>query len=233
MIPRYSLPEMNALWSETAKFQAWLDVEIAACEAWAERGIIPPDALAEIKEKAAFTVERIDELEATLHHDVIAFTTNLAENIGPASRFVHMGLTSSDVGDTAQSIRMVRAMDMILEKADALSAVLEKQALAYRSTLMVGRTHGIHAEPITLGLKFLIWLEEMKRNRRRLEAAREVARVGKISGAVGTYAHTGPGIERYVCKKLGLVPAPHLHPGAPARPPRRISLGHRHHRGDP
>jgi len=204
MIARYSLPEMAALWSEEAKFQSWLDVEIAACEAWAERGRIPAEALAEIKKRAAFSVERIDQIEAEVHHDVVAFTTNLAENIGPSSRYVHMGLTSSDVCDTALSVRMVRAMDLILAKLDALLAVLERQALAHRGTLMVGRTHGIHAEPIVLGLKFLVWLEEMRRNRRRLQEARETARVGKISGAVGTYAHTGPQIERYVCEKLGL-----------------------------
>ena len=208
MIPRYSQPEMTALWSEEAKFRSWLDVEIAACEAWAEQGEIPPKALSEIKAKASFSVARIEEIEATVHHDVIAFTTNLAENIGPWSRFVHMGLTSADVTDTAQNLRLVQAADLILEKLDGLIGILEKQARAHRNTLMVGRTHGIHAEPIVLGLKFLIWLEEMRRNRRRLCEARETIRVGKISGAVGTYAHTGPGIERAVCKKLNLRPAP-------------------------
>ena len=208
MIPRYSLPEMIELWSEQTKFQMWLDVEVAACEAWAAMGEIPADALAEIKSKAAFSIERIDEIEATVHHDVIAFTTNLSEAIGPASRFVHMGLTSSDVVDTAQSLRMVKAMDLIIEKVDKLLVVLERQARAHRETIMVGRTHGIHAEPIVLGHKFLIWLKEMQRNRERLMRARETARVGKISGAVGTYAHTGPGIERFVCEKLSLVPAP-------------------------
>jgi len=208
MIPRYSRPEMIELWSEKTKFQKWLDVEIAACEAWAEIGKIPAEALAEIKEKAAFTVERIDEIEATVHHDVIAFTTALAENIGPSSRFVHMGLTSSDVVDTAQSLRMVEAIDLILDRLDNLQGILKRQALAHRETVMVGRTHGIHAEPTTLGLKFVLWYEEMKRNRKRLEAARETARVGKISGAVGTYAHTGPGVERFVCERLDLVPTP-------------------------
>jgi adenylosuccinate lyase len=198
---------MTALWSEETKFQKWLDVEIAACEAWAELGKIPAGDLATIKKKAAFTVERIDHHEAEVRHDVIAFTTTLAENIGPASRFVHMGLTSSDVTDTAQSLRMVEAMDLILAKLDRLVEVLARQARAHRETIMVGRTHGIHAEPIVLGLKFCIWHQEMLRNRRRIEAAREVVRVGKISGAVGTYAHTGPGIERAVCKRLGLEPA--------------------------
>jgi adenylosuccinate lyase len=208
MIERYSLPELIDLWSEHSKFQSWLDVEIAACEAWAERGEIPADALAEIREKAKFDVARIDEIEATVHHDVIAFTTCLAEVIGPNSRYVHLGLTSSDVLDTALALRLVKAVDFILEKLDALTVVLEKQAIAHKDTLMVGRTHGIHAEPIVLGHKFLIWLEEMRRNRRRLCEARETVRVGKISGAVGTYAHTGVGIERYVCTKLGLRPSP-------------------------
>jgi adenylosuccinate lyase len=208
MIKRYSTPEMISLWSEESKFQAWLDVEIAACEAWAKLGKIPAEDLEVIRQKAAFSVERIDEIEATVHHDVIAFTTNLAENIGPASRFVHMGLTSSDVVDTAQSLRMVKALDLIIEKVDALLVVLERQARAHKQTIMVGRTHGIHAEPIFLGHKFLIWLEETRRNRRRLCDARECVRVGKISGAVGTYAHTGPEIERIVCAKLKLQPAP-------------------------
>jgi adenylosuccinate lyase len=208
MIERYTLPEMTELWSEEAKFGAWLEVEILACEAWAEKGAISPEDLATIKEKAAFSVARIDEIEGTVHHDVIAFTTSLAENIGPASRFVHMGLTSSDVVDTALSLRMVRALDLILVKLDTLIETLKNRAIEHKHTAMIGRTHGIHAEPTTLGLKFLNWHMEMKRNRRRLEAARETIAVGKISGAVGTYAHTGPFIERYVCEKLGLKPAP-------------------------
>lgn len=208
MIERYTLPEMRELWSEEAKFAAWLEVEVLACEAWAGRGAISEEDLATIKKKAAFDVARIDEIEATVHHDVIAFTTCLAENIGPASRFVHMGLTSSDVVDTALSLRMVRAIDLILAKLNLLIDTLKSRALELRETVMIGRTHGIHAEPTTLGLKFLNWYMEMRRNRQRLEAARETIAVGKISGAVGTYAHTGPFIERYVCEKLGLRPAP-------------------------
>lgn len=208
MIKRYSRPEMIELWSEKSKFQAWLDVEIAACEAWAEQGKIPAAALQTIQDKAAFTVERIEEIEETVRHDVIAFTTNLAENIGPDSRYVHMGLTSSDVVDTAQNLRLVKAMDLILEKIEGLISVLAKQAKAYKDQVMVGRTHGIHAEPVTLGLKFLVWYQEMLRNRERLQQARETIRVGLISGAVGTFAHTGPEIEAFVCKKLGLEPAP-------------------------
>ncbi|NQU44363.1 adenylosuccinate lyase, partial [bacterium] len=208
MIPRYTRPEMAELWSEQAKFQSWLDVEIAACEAWTDLGRIPRENLHQIREKAVFSVERIEEIEDTVHHDVIAFTTNLAESIGPSSRYVHMGLTSSDVVDTAQNLRLVKAIDLILEKLDALVDILIKQARAHKHTVMVGRTHGIHAEPITLGLKFLVWLEEMRRNRKRLCEARETVRVGMISGAVGTYAHTGPRIEEIVCEKLNLKPAP-------------------------
>jgi adenylosuccinate lyase len=151
MIERYTLPEMRELWSEEAKFGAWLEVEILACEAWAERGQIAPEDLATIKAKAKFDVARIDEIEATVHHDVIAFTTCLAENIGPASRFVHMGLTSSDVVDTALSLRMVRALDLILDKLETLITTLKTRALEHKHTAMIGRTHGIHAEPTTLG----------------------------------------------------------------------------------
>ncbi len=208
MIERYTLPEMAELWSEQKKFEVWLEVEILACEAWAEEGKIPADALAQIKQRASFSVERILEIEAEVHHDVIAFTTALAENIGDASRFVHMGLTSSDVVDTAQAVRMVRGLDLILEKLDAIVPILARRALELKDQPVIGRTHGIHAEPTSLGLKFALWHQEMLRNRRRLEAARETIAVGKISGAVGTYAHTGPGLERYVCGKLGLKPAP-------------------------
>ncbi len=208
MIDRYTLPEMRDLWSEGAKFQSWLDVEILACEAWAKKGEIPRADLDRIKKRAKFTVARIEEIEKTVHHDVIAFTTCLAESIGPSSRFVHLGLTSSDVVDTALNLRMAKGLDLILAKLDALTKTLGRKAKQFRSQIMMGRTHGIHAEPTTLGLKFLLWLMEMKRNRTRLEAARKTIAVGQISGAVGTYAHTGPFLERYVCKKLGLEPAP-------------------------
>ena len=208
MIDRYTLAPMRELWSEQKKFEVWLEVELLACEAWAERGAIPPEALAQIKDRAAFTVERILEIEAEVHHDVIAFTTALAENIGDASRFVHLGLTSSDVVDTAQSVRVVRSFDLIFEKLEKVIEVLRRKALQYKDLPIMGRTHGIHAEPTSLGLKFALWHQEMLRNRRRLETARKTISVGKISGAVGTYAHTGPEIERYVCRKLGLRPAP-------------------------
>lgn len=208
MIDRYTLPEMKKLWSEQNKFATWLEVEILACEAWAGKGKIPPEALETIREKAAFSVDRIKEIEKDIRHDVIAFTTNLAENIGPDSRYVHMGLTSSDVVDTAQQLRLIRSGHLIMENLDELIRLLEEKAVQYRDTVMVGRTHGIHAEPTVFGLKFLLWREEMLRNRKRLEAAIHTLRVGKISGAVGTFAHTGPFIEEYVCEKLGLAPSP-------------------------
>ncbi|HOE96616.1 MAG TPA: adenylosuccinate lyase [Candidatus Sumerlaeota bacterium] len=208
MIERYALPEMRALWSDQTKFEIWLQVELLACEAWAQQGAIPAEALAQIKAKAAFTLERIDAIEAEVHHDVIAFTTALAEQIGEAARFVHMGLTSTDVVDTAQSVRMARSFDLILEQLERVIAVLARRAVEFKHQPIMGRTHGIHAEPTSLGLKFALWHQEMLRNRRRLLAAKETVAVGKISGAVGTYAHTGPAIERYVCEKLGLRPAP-------------------------
>jgi len=207
MIDRYSTTEMKQLWSEQAKFQAWLDVEIAACEAWTSIGKIPADDMANIREKAAFTVERIEELDQQLHHDVIAFTTNLAENIGPSSRFVHLGLTSTDVVDTAQSLRLRDAGKLILGELDQLIETLKNLALEHRETVMMGRTHGVHAEPITLGLKFLVTYQEMRRNRKRLVQALADVTVGKISGAVGTHAHTGPEFEEKICEFLGLKPA--------------------------
>ena len=208
MINRYTLPEMKSLWSEETKFAAWLEIEILACEAWAKLGKIPAEALAIIKQKAAFSVERIEELEKDLRHDVIAFTTNLAEQIGPESRFVHIGLTSSDVVDTALASLLKKAGGIIMNSLDDLIGILRERAVEHRNTVIVGRTHGIHAEPTVLGLKFLLWREEMLRNKKRLEAAMESVGVGKISGAVGTYAHTGPFLEQYVCEKLGLKPAP-------------------------
>ncbi|MCX7624895.1 MAG: adenylosuccinate lyase, partial [Candidatus Sumerlaeaceae bacterium] len=204
VIPRYSTPEMTELWSEEAKFQAWLDVELATCEAWHELGKIPAEALEEIRAKARFDVSRIEEIEKTVHHDVIAFTTCLAENIGPSSRFVHMGLTSNDVVDTAQGLRLKRAGELIRHEVTALRETLRHLALEHRDQIVVGRTHGVHAEPIVLGLKFLLYYDEMGRNDQRLQCAFDRVAIGKISGAVGTYAHTGPELERLVCQKLGL-----------------------------
>jgi adenylosuccinate lyase len=208
MIDRYTLPEMGALWSEQNKFQKWLDVEIAVCEVHAENGVIPRDALEQIKSRAKFSVERINEIEKTTNHDVIAFTTNLAESIGEASRFVHYGLTSSDVVDTANALLLRDAADIVLKKVDALIDVLKRRALEFKDTPQVGRTHGIHAEPTSFGLTFALWFDEMRRNRERLLRAREAVAVGKISGAVGAFAHLDPSVEEAVCARLGLKAAP-------------------------
>lgn len=204
MIERYTLPEMGAVWSQQNKFQKWLDVEIAVCEVHAEDGIIPGDALAEIKVKAAFTVERISEIEKTTDHDVIAFTTNLAENIGEASRFVHYGLTSSDVVDTANALLLRESCDILLAKTDALLKVLKRRAFEFKDTPQIGRTHGIHAEPTSFGLVWALWYSETGRNKERLLKAKDIVSVGKISGAVGTFAHLSPEVEDKVCSKLGL-----------------------------
>ena len=208
MIDRYTLPEMGALWSEQNKFQKWLDVEIAVCEVHAENGIIPLEALAEIKARAKFSVARINEIEKTTNHDVIAFTTNLAESIGEASRFVHYGLTSSDVVDTANALLLRDAADILLKKVAALIDVLKRRAIEFKNTPQVGRTHGIHAEPTSFGLTFALWFDEMRRNRERLLRAKETVAVGKISGAVGAFAHLDPSVEEAVCARLGLKAAP-------------------------
>ncbi|MFL6374463.1 MAG: adenylosuccinate lyase [Pyrinomonadaceae bacterium] len=204
MIERYTSPEMGAVWSLENKFQKWLDVEIAVCEVHAEDGTIPRDALDEIKAKAAFSVGRINDIEKTTDHDVIAFTTNLAENIGPASRFVHYGLTSSDVVDTANALLLREACDILLKKVDGLMDVLKRRAFEFKDTPQIGRTHGIHAEPTAFGLVWALWYSEMQRNRRRLDDAREAVAVGKISGAVGAFAHLDPSVEERVCERLGL-----------------------------
>src|SRR4029453_7503520 len=172
MIERYTLPEMGALWSEQSKFQKWLEVEIAVCEVHAELGTIPGDALEQIKSRASFSVERIEEIEKTTNHDVIAFTTNLAENIGEAARFVHYGLTSSDVVDTANALLLRDACDLLLKKVDALLDVLKRRAFDFKHTPQIGRTHGIHAEPTSFGMTFALWYEETRRNRERLRLAR-------------------------------------------------------------
>lgn len=204
MIERYTLPEMGAVWSQHNKFQKWLDVEIAVCEVHAEMGTIPADAVAEIKSKAAFTVERISEIEKTTDHDVIAFTTNLAENIGDAARFVHYGLTSSDVVDTANALLLRESCEILLSKTDALLEVLKRRAFEFKETPQIGRTHGIHAEPTSFGLVWALWYSETLRNRERLVKAKEIVAVGKISGAVGAFAHLSPEVEERVCSNLGL-----------------------------
>ncbi|MDQ6788466.1 MAG: adenylosuccinate lyase [Acidobacteriota bacterium] len=208
MIQRYTLSEMGALWSEQNKFQKWLDVEIAVCEVHAQMGTIPAEAVKEIKAKAAFTPERIREIEKTTDHDVIAFTTNLAENIGDAARFVHYGLTSSDVVDTANALLLKESCEVLLKKNDALLEVLKRRAFEFKDTPQIGRTHGIHAEPTSFGMTFALWFAEMQRNKARLEKAKEIISVGKISGAVGAFAHLAPEVEERVCAKLGIGFAP-------------------------
>ncbi len=208
MIPRYSLPAMTALWNETSRFQKWLDVEIAVCEVHAEMGTIPTEALSQIQERAAFSVERILEIEKITRHDVIAFTTALAENIGEASRYVHFGLTSSDVVDTANALLMRDACDLLLKRLDAFAEALKARAIEHQETVMMGRTHGIHAEPTTFGLVLALYYADTLRNRERLVQARKTVAVGKISGAVGTFAHLDPEVEERVCEKLGLAFAP-------------------------
>jgi adenylosuccinate lyase len=207
MINRYTLPEMGAIWTEENKFRKWLEVEIAACQANAEAGSIPMQAVGLIRQKAAFSVERIRELEKTLDHDVIAFTTNLAENIGPEARWVHYGLTSSDVVDTANALLLRESGDLIIARLQALSDVLKRRAFEFKDTPMIGRTHGVHAEPSTLGLTFALWFEENRRNIDRMTRARAGISYGKLSGAVGTFAHLDPEIEERVCFLLGLRPA--------------------------
>jgi len=208
MIQRYTHPDMGRIWSDQRKYETWLQVEIAAVEAMARAGIAPAEAARDIREKGAFTVARIEEIEAVTQHDVIAFTTAVAENVGPSARWLHFGMTSSDVIDTAQALQMREACDLILTNLDALMAAVRQRAAEHRHTPMIGRTHGVHAEPMTFGLKLALWYAELARDRVRLERARTGIAVGKLSGAVGTFAHLPPGIEQDVCRTLGLEPAP-------------------------
>ncbi len=208
MIERYSRDIMKNIWSEENKFRKWLDVEIAACEAWNKLGVIPNDTLKTIKEKADFNIERINEIEAEVKHDVIAFLTSVAEFVGEDSRFIHKGLTSSDVLDTAYNLLLKEAGEILLNDLEKLAQVLKDKAFKYKMTPMIGRSHGIHAEPITFGLKMALWYDETLRNIERLKRAVDIVSVGKISGAVGTFANIEPDIEEYVCEKLGLKPAP-------------------------
>jgi adenylosuccinate lyase len=199
---------MAQLWSEQSKFRTFLDVEIAVCEVQAELGKIPADALAEIKEKAAFDIPRMHEIEAEVKHDVIAFLTNVAEYVGDNSRFIHLGLTSSDVIDTALALQMRQAGQMLAKELDALETAILSKAREHKHTVGVGRSHGIHAEPLTFGFKLAVWLEETRRNKKRLKEAIEVISVGKISGAVGTFSNISPVVEEMTCKRLGLIPEP-------------------------
>lgn len=208
MIPRYSREIMTNIWSQENKYQKWLAVEISACEAMAKLGKIPKKSLKNIKEKVSINIDRIDEIEKTTKHDVIAFLTSLTEKVGEDGRFIHMGMTSSDVLDTAFAVQLKESADILLEDIERLLAVLKRRAFENKNTLMIGRSHGIHAEPITFGLKLALWYQEMQRNRRRLIQAKESVSYGKISGAVGTFSFIDPFVEEYVCNKLGLKPAP-------------------------
>lgn len=199
---------MAAVWGQENKYKTWLEVEALAAEAWAEIGVIPVEAAKDIRAKGAFDPQRVLEIEKETKHDVIAFLTNVAEYVGPSARYLHMGLTSSDMLDTAGAVIYRQAMDIVIEDVDILMSAIKKRAFEHKYTVMIGRSHGIHAEPITFGLKLAIWYDEMARNRRRLEAAREVISYGKISGAVGTFANVDPRVEAYVCEHLGLKPAP-------------------------
>ena len=205
---RYMRPEMGRIWSEQRKFETWLEVELAAAEVMAEEGIIPTEAARELRDKSTFSIDRIDEIERQVKHDVIAFTQAVGENVGEAARFLHFGLTSYDVVDTALGLRLKESADLIVSDIKTLSEVLEKRAHEHKHTVMVGRTHGVHAEPMTFGLKLALWYAEIERNRIRVERAREQVAVGKLSGAVGTYGHLPPRIEEKVCEMLGLKPAP-------------------------
>ncbi len=204
MIQRYSLPRMTAIWSEENRFGKMLDVEIYACEALAKLGKIPKSALSEIQKRAKFNVDRIKEIEAATNHDVIAFIKCVSEYVGEDAKYIHMGLTSSDVLDTALSAQMQEACDILIDDVKKLMRILKGKAARYKKTIMIGRTHSVHAEPMTFGLKMALYYDEMGRNLGRLEKARETVSVGKISGAVGTYANIEPSVETYVCKKLGL-----------------------------
>src|SRR5512142_2557881 len=204
MIPRYSRPEMARLWSDESRFAAWLEVEIAASEVLAERGVVPAEALAAIKAKARFDVKRIDEIEREVQHDVIAFVSCVAESVGPEGRWLHYGLTSSDVVDTALAILMRDACDLVRADVVDLMAAVEERARQHKHAPMIGRTHGVHAEPMTFGLKMALWYAELQRQLERLDHARTTIAVGKLSGAVGTFSHLPPAVEEEVCAKVGL-----------------------------
>src|SRR5256712_5697854 len=208
MIDRYSRPHLKAIWEPSRKYETWLQVELLACEALAKKGLIPASAVRQIRAKAHINPARIEALERVTKHDVIAFIESISEQVGPAARYLHMGLTSSDILDTSLAVLMVEAADAILGELDRLLVVLRTRAMEHRDTLMIGRSHGIHGEPITFGIKLAIWYDETRRHRERVDAAREGIAYGKVSGAMGTFAHLSPDVEAYVCRKLGLKPAP-------------------------
>jgi adenylosuccinate lyase len=207
MIPRYTHPEMGRIWSDARRYETWLIVETAATEAMAAAGIVPAEAARDIRDRGCVDVARIEEIERTTQHDLIAFTTAVAEKVGPSARWLHFGMTSSDVIDTAQAIQMREACDLTLADLDSLAAAVRERAFEHRRTPMIGRTHGVHAEPMTFGLKLALWYAEIGRDRERISRARQAISVGKISGAVGTFAHLPPSIEVDVCRRLGLEPA--------------------------
>jgi adenylosuccinate lyase len=208
MIRRYTHPEMGRIWSDQRKYETWLQVEAAAAEAMARAGIVPSEAARDIRERGAFDIARIEAIEEVTQHDVIAFTTAVAEHVGPSARWLHFGMTSSDVIDTAQALQMREACDLILEGLDGLMRAVHVRADEHRRTPMIGRTHGVHAEPMTFGLKLALWYAELARDAVRIRQAREVISVGKLSGAVGTFAHLPPAVEADTCTSLGLAPAP-------------------------
>src|SRR5690606_23000856 len=208
MIERYTREEMGNIWSEKNKFKAWLEVEILACEAWSELGEIPKEDVEKLRKHASFDIQRIKEIEEETRHDVVAFTRAVSETLGEERKWVHYGLTSTDVVDTALSYLLKQANEILLKDLENFIEILKNKALEHKYTVMMGRTHGVHAEPTTFGLKLALWYEEMKRNLERFRFAAETVQVGKISGAVGTYANIDPFVEKYVCEKLGLKPAP-------------------------
>jgi adenylosuccinate lyase len=207
MIERYSRPGMKKVWADENKYNKWLDVEIAVCDSWAEVGVIPRKAIPKIK-MAKCNIKRMEAIFKETRHDMTAFLSSVAESIGEESRYIHLGLTSSDVMDTATSLQLVEASDILIQDVKELTAILAQRAIEHKNTLMIGRTHGIHAEPITFGMKLALWVEEMRRNLHRLNEAKKAIAVGKISGAVGTYATVTPEVEQKACHKLGLEPAP-------------------------
>src|SRR5204863_4928292 len=207
LISRYTHPEMGAIWSEQRRYETWLEVELAAADAMAGAGLVPADAARELRARAAFDIARIEEIEQKTQHDVIAFTTAVAETVGPAARWLHFGMTSSDVIDTAQALQMREACDVLLHDLDALAASVRQRAFEHKRTPMIGRTHGVHAEPMTFGVKLAVWYAEIRRDIERIRRARATICVGKLSGAVGTFAHLSPAIETDFCKRLGLEPA--------------------------
>ncbi|HEO8419470.1 adenylosuccinate lyase [Niallia sp. FSL W8-0635] len=208
MIDRYTRPEMGKIWTEENRFKAWLEVEILACEAWVKLGEIPAEDVKKIRENASFDIERIKEIELDTRHDVVAFTRAVSETLGEERKWVHYGLTSTDVVDTALSYQIKQANEILLKDVENFIEILKNKAQEHKYTVMMGRTHGVHAEPTTFGLKLALWHEEMKRNLERFKAAAEGIEYGKISGAVGTYANIDPFVEQYVCKELGIKPAP-------------------------